>query len=134
MACEWSMDYTMVYGSVRLARIHVRQHVMLMGWRGDVEDAVLVVSELVSNSISHGLVVGELLTVRAALLEDGGLLLDVSDPVGAFPHLGEIAHPPDDAEGGRGLLVMRALGAGVSWFLRQGGGKTVRAHLPAGRP
>lgn len=131
VAREWSMDYAMVYGSVRLARIHVRRHLTAMGWRGDVEDAALIASELVSNAISHGRIVGELLTVRAAVLEDGSLLLDVFDPVREFPRFGEATHPPNDAEGGRGLLVVRALGATVSWFLHQDTGKTVRAHLPA---
>ncbi|MGW6604042.1 ATP-binding protein [Streptomyces sp. NPDC055036] len=129
VACEWSMNYTMVHGSVRLARIHVRRHLTVMRWRGDVEDAVLIVSELVSNAINHGHVSGHLLTVRAAVLEDGGLVIDVSDPVGAFPHFTELSCPPGDVEDGRGLPLIHGLGASLSWFLRHGDGKTVRAQL-----
>jgi anti-sigma regulatory factor (Ser/Thr protein kinase) len=133
VARVWSMDYTMVYGSVALARIHVSRNLMAMSWLGDVEDVVLIVSELVSNAISHGRIVGELLTARVTVLEDGGLLLDVSDPLAAFPHFDEaLLCPPDDAEGGRGILIVLALGAQLSWFPRPGGGKTVRAYLPAG--
>ncbi|WP_052744637.1 ATP-binding protein [Streptomyces odonnellii] len=127
------MDYTMVHGSVRLARIHIRRRLGLLAWHGDVEDAALIASELLSNAISHGRVVGEFMSVRLAVLADGALVLDVSDPVGAFPRFGEMAHPSDDAEGGRGLLLVRNLGASLSWFPRRNGGKTVRAHLPARR-
>ncbi|MFE4536549.1 ATP-binding protein [Streptomyces scopuliridis] len=129
VAREWSMNYTMVHGSVRLARIHVRRHLTVMRWRGDVEDAALIVSELVTNAINHGRISGHLLTVRAAVLEDGGLFIDVSEPVGAFPRFTELSCPPGDVEGGRGLAVVHGLGASLSWFLRQGDGKTVRAQL-----
>ncbi|MFF5563572.1 ATP-binding protein [Streptomyces sp. NPDC012623] len=128
VAREWSLKYTMVPGSVRLARIHVRRHVTAMGWRGDVEDAVLIASELVSNAIAHARVPEELLTVRAAVLDEGALLVDVSDPVCCF---GAVGGEGEEAESGRGLVIARGLGAFVSWFLREGGGgKTVRAYVP----
>ncbi|MFJ2114093.1 MULTISPECIES: ATP-binding protein [unclassified Streptomyces] len=134
VARVWSTDYAMVEGSVGLARIHVRRNLTAMGWAGDVEDMVLIVSELVSNAINHGRIVGETLTVRVAVLEEGGLLLDVSDRLAVFPHFDEVlACPPDDAEGGRGLLVIRAVGAQLEWFPCRGGGKTVRAHVVARR-
>nr|WSZ96845.1 ATP-binding protein [Streptomyces sp. NBC_00857] len=131
VACERSMDYAIAPGSVRLARMHVRRHLEVMGWCGDMEDAALVVSELVSNGVNHGSLPGELLTVRAAVLEDACLLLDVSDPIPVFPNFNEMACPRDDSECGRGLLLIRALGFGLSWFVRQEG-KTVRAHFPSG--
>jgi anti-sigma regulatory factor (Ser/Thr protein kinase) len=131
---EWSMDYTMLYGSVSLVRIHVRRHLGLMDWRGDVEDAVLIASELASNSIDHARVVNESLSVRAAVLEDGSLLLDVSDPVAAFPGFDEATEPGEEEERGRGLLVVRGLGGRLSWQLRQDGGKIVRAHVPGKLP
>ncbi|MEV7423904.1 ATP-binding protein [Streptomyces sp. NPDC091212] len=125
---EWSLHYTTVSGSVRLARIHVRRHVTAMGWQGDVEDAVVIASELVSNAIVHGRITGESLTVRMAVLEDGALHLDVSDPVGC---LSVLVEKGTEAESGRGLVIVRGLGAFISWFLREGGGKTVRAYVPA---
>ncbi|MEV7085911.1 ATP-binding protein [Streptomyces sp. NPDC093085] len=134
VAREWSLHYTMVPGSVHLARIHVRRHVTGMGWRGDVEEAVLIASELVSNSVVHARVPGELLTLSAAVLNNGGLLLDVSDPVGAFHCVDAVAEQRVDAESGRGLVIVRGLGAHLSWFLREGGGKTVRAYVPAVAP
>ena len=129
VACGWSMDYTMVDGSVRLVRIHLGRALALMGWRGDREDAVVIVSELVTNAICHGRLPGELLTVRVSLLEDGGLVLDVSDPLGVFPGFGEQGEPAVDEERGRGLLLVRGLGARLSWHRRPGYGKTVRAYV-----
>ncbi|MFJ9029069.1 ATP-binding protein [Streptomyces sp. NPDC102274] len=129
VAREWSMNYTMLHGSVRLARIHVRRHLTAMRWRGDVEDAALIVSELVSNAINHGRIPEHLLTLRVAVLEDGGLFIDVSDPVGGFPRFTELSCPPGDVESGRGLPLVHGLGASLSWFLRHGDGKTVRARL-----
>ncbi|MFE2595960.1 ATP-binding protein [Streptomyces sp. NPDC057617] len=129
VAHEWASDYAMVPGSVRLVRTHIRQRLTVVGWRGDADDAETIASELASNAVEHAQVAGELLTVRAAVLDDGTLVLDLSDPVGAFPHFGEMTYLPADAEGGRGLLLVEALGARLTWFLRDRGGKTVRAHL-----
>ncbi|MEB8338037.1 ATP-binding protein [Streptomyces endophyticus] len=129
--CQWQMDYTMIYGSVRLARLHTRRQLSLWGWAGDQYDATVIVSELVTNAISHGRTVGHLLRVQLAILEDDTLRIDVSDPVASFPHISE--SPQADAgvedERGRGLHLIRALGGDLSWFLREEGGKTVRAHL-----
>ncbi|MFE2032584.1 ATP-binding protein [Streptomyces scopuliridis] len=129
---EWSMDYTMVYGVVSLARIHSRRYLTLMGWRGDAEDAVLMVSELVSNAVDHGRIAHRLLTLRLAVLEDGGLLIDVSDPVDDFPRFGEAIEPGETDERGRGLLLVQRLGGRLSWYPRHDYGKTVRAHVQPG--
>ena len=58
-------------------------------------------------------------------MEDGGLRVDVSDPVRVFP---EVNDRPE-GEGGRGLLVVSCLAAELDWFLRPDVGKTVRARL-----
>ncbi|MCX5196144.1 ATP-binding protein [Streptomyces sp. NBC_00249] len=132
VACEWSMSYTMVKGSVGLTRIHARRLLTACNWTGDVQDAVVIVSELVTNAIRHAHKRGHVLGLRISVLEDHTLVIDVSDPVPAFPRTGGPA-PGDQDEGGRGLLVTRALGAEVTWFLRRHVGKTVRATLPAHR-
>lgn len=142
VVCEWSRNYQLQYASVRLARMNTRQSQTLVGWSGDVEDAALIVSELASNAVSHGMKPGCAFTVRMAVLEDNALVIDVSDPIGAFPCFGEPAEPEQDEERGRGLLLVQRLGADLSWALDGNGGKVVRAHmagssdarLPAGYP
>ncbi|MGW0826387.1 ATP-binding protein [Streptomyces sp. NPDC002845] len=122
---DWSMGYPMTLRSVRLARLHVRRRLTMWMWTGDIDDAVLVTSELVANAVRHAKVTGHELWLRLAELEDGGLLIDVSDPLRVFP---EVAAEPG-AEDGRGLLVVSGIAAELDWFLRADVGKTVRARL-----
>ncbi|MFD7405967.1 hypothetical protein ACFV7R_25535 [Streptomyces sp. NPDC059866] len=65
---EWTLHYSMVAGVVRLARIHTRRQLTVMRWAGDVDNAALVVSELVTNAIRHGQLPGRELTLRLAVL------------------------------------------------------------------
>ncbi|GAA1543367.1 hypothetical protein GCM10009730_60510 [Streptomyces albidochromogenes] len=131
---EWSAGYPMAAGAVRLTRIHTRRQLTLWAWPGDVQDAVLIVSELVTNALHHGRKPGHELWVRLAVLEDGALLVDVSDPVEAFPRFGAWVEPGDGEERGRGLWVVRDLGGEITWFLRRHCGKTVRVRLAPGGP
>jgi anti-sigma regulatory factor (Ser/Thr protein kinase) len=127
---EWSMGYTMVHGSVALARRHALRRLALWGWAGDTYDAVIVVSELVSNAISHGRKVGHELRLRLALLACGALVIEVCDPVAEFPNFaGAAGEPGEDEERGRGLLVVRQLGGEITWSARPHIGKTVRVVL-----
>ncbi|WP_220188838.1 ATP-binding protein [Streptomyces phytophilus] len=129
---EWAMRYTMVKRSARLARIHARRTLTGWGWPGGVEDTVLVVCELVTNAIRHGRVAGHQLALRLALLECGGLVIDVSDPRPDFENFADAlaqGADPTHHEQGRGLMVAARLGAEITWFVRQFCGKTVRARL-----
>ncbi|NUQ97025.1 MAG: ATP-binding protein [Streptomyces sp.] len=128
---DWSMGYPMTLRSVRLARLHTRRRLTIWNWTGDIEDAVLVTSELVANAVLHGRLPGHELWLRLTELEDGGLRIEVSDPVLVFPRTGE-GRP--DGEGGRGLLVVARLAVELDWYLRPDVGKTVRARLAAPRP
>ncbi|MFJ2739515.1 ATP-binding protein [Streptomyces sp. NPDC087440] len=121
---EWSAECALTPRAVRLARTRARTCLTVLGWAGDVDDAVLVVSELVTNAVRHARVPGRVAWLRLALLEDGALLVDVSDPVEGFRPSG------DGCDGGRGLQLVRSLGE-LSWFLRSDPdrGKTVRARL-----
>ncbi|MEW2524489.1 ATP-binding protein [Streptomyces sp. NPDC047071] len=122
----WSTSYPLTPAAAGLARKGTRGRLAAWRWGGDVDDAVLVVSELVANAARHGHVAGHHLWLRLAVTAHGGLVVDVSDPVGEFPGF-ESAAP--HGEGGRGLLVVRQLAQDVGWFPRQGRGKTVRALL-----
>lgn len=73
---------------------------------------------------------GHELWLRLAELEDGGLIVEVSDPVRVFP---EVNTDPD-GEHGRGLLVVTQLADDLVWFLRPEVGKTVRARLVVPEP
>ncbi|MEU6380310.1 ATP-binding protein [Streptomyces sp. NPDC046909] len=125
---DWSTSYPMTLRSPRLARLHTRRRLTMWNWTGDIEDAVLITSELVTNAAVHGKAAGHELWLRLAVLEEGGVLsIEVSDPVCAFPAMG--TESGGGREGGRGLLVVRELGAELDWFLRAVLGKTVRARL-----
>ena len=124
---DWTMGYPMTLRSVRLARLHVRRRLTMWNWPGDIEDAVLVTSELVANAVVHGRIPGHELRLRVVELDDGALSIEVSDPVLAFPEV----RPRDLSERGRGLIVVRQLADSLDWFLREGVGKTVRARLNA---
>ncbi|QIB43480.1 MULTISPECIES: ATP-binding protein [Streptomyces] len=127
---DWSSSYPMTPASARLARTHTRRRLTSWQWQGDIDDALLVVSELVANAARHGKVAGHHLWLRLALAEDGGLIVDVSDPVPEFPGFGTgVWAGVAPGEGGRGLLVVRQLSRHVGWFPRHERGKTVRARL-----
>lgn len=127
LAHDWTMGYPMTVRSVRLSRLHVRRRLTMWNWPGDIEDAVLVTSELVANAVVHGRIPGRELRLRILELDDNALSIEVSDPVLTFP---EVRLRPL-SERGRGLVVVRQLAASLDWFLRPGVGKTVRALLTA---
>ncbi|MDN5385553.1 MULTISPECIES: ATP-binding protein [Streptomyces] len=119
------------------ARTWTRQMVTILGWPGDVQQAVDVVSRLVDNGVQHGVpstapLCERQLTLSVALDESGALLIDVADMDPAFPDFDAAVR----GEKGRGLWQVACLGARVTWFLHHAGtGKTVRAALaPSGRP
>ncbi|MEU3708968.1 ATP-binding protein [Streptomyces catenulae] len=108
-------------GAVRTARATVRSTLADWGLEGVADTAVLLVSELVTNSLTYA---SGPIGVRLERL-GGGLLVEVSDPLPDPPL--ERAATPDD-EGGRGLqLVARA---SRRWGTRHGkSGKTVWFEL-----
>ncbi|WP_426404614.1 ATP-binding protein [Streptomyces sp. R-07] len=96
-----------------------------------VEDALLLVSEVVTNALTHGGVPYELRLDRAG----GRLWVQVSDtsPVRPRPHGPHHAGRPS----GHGLYLLERLSAGWGWVPR-GSGKTVwfevEVEARAGRP
>jgi anti-sigma regulatory factor (Ser/Thr protein kinase) len=110
-------------GAVRAARHVVRDTLRAWGLFpafGDV--AVLLVSELVTNSLRHA---SGPIGLRLVRLDHGGLLVEVSDPLPDPPR--ERNTGPDD-EGGRGLRLVAC--SAERWGTRQGRtGKTVWFEL-----
>jgi anti-sigma regulatory factor (Ser/Thr protein kinase) len=107
----------------------------------DLDVAILLTSELVTNAVTHatacrgrnggaarrGLAAEAVLLVIAA--DDAGLRVDVHDGSGDLPVLADCPADPD-AETGRGLLLVTSLSA--EWgFYRTPGGKAVYFTLQA---
>jgi anti-sigma regulatory factor (Ser/Thr protein kinase) len=95
---------------------------------GTVDDAVLVLSELLSNALKHARALPSG-SMRAAwwLRPDGLLAIEVTD--GGGPTRPRRASPSLTARGGRGLSIIAALAD--DWGVRGGHDEvTVWAHLP----
>jgi len=86
-----------------------------------LDDALLLVNELVSNAIEHG---RPPQTLRLAHDDDGCLLVEVDDRSVS----GAVARVPDE-KGGRGLVLVA--GVATAWGqTERADGKTVWAELP----
>ena len=107
--------------SAGVARGHVRE--VLAGWSDAdrVQDALLLTTELVSNAIIHGW--PEVL-LRAELLDDGRLRVEVYDPAPSLPKLRAAW-----AGGGRGLAIVDETAADWGVLPVADGGKTVWFEL-----
>jgi anti-sigma regulatory factor (Ser/Thr protein kinase) len=107
-----------------LARAFLRR--TLAGWGADrfVDDALLVVDELVANAVLHA---GTEIELRLALHPDR-LGVAVADRSRERPSL---EHADDAAERGRGLLLVDAVATDWHVLPRRDGGKVVRAVLVA---
>ncbi|MGE3834874.1 MAG: SpoIIE family protein phosphatase [Acidimicrobiia bacterium] len=86
-------------GGVRAARSHVGERTRALGWPGLVDDAQLVVSELVTNALLHG---GGCTGV--AVTEVGeGVRISVGDRSRSLPLIG---HASEQTMTGRGMAVI----------------------------
>ncbi|MEV1007595.1 ATP-binding protein [Streptomyces sp. NPDC049881] len=94
------------------------------------DNAALIVAELASNAVTHGLVPGREFELRLMLL-GRTLRIDVSDAKGERrpPEAGEACAPPFLSDNGRGLLLVDALSDRWVVLDRLPIGKTVRAEL-----
>lgn len=102
-------------GAVPCARLHIRQLLWEWGMSELSPDAELLVSELVTNAIAIPQPPGHVYSVRLWLLADGKrALIMVWDP-SPRPPVPEI--PDDDAESGRGLMLIEAISEQWDWYL-----------------
>ncbi len=112
------------------ARYHARQ--ILWEWRLTPlsETAELVVDELVTNAVSASRSLDWPSPVRIWLLSDrASVLVLVWD---ANPEPPVRIDPEDDAEGGRGLVLVEALSTRWDWYAGPGtAGKLVHALITA---
>ncbi|MFG1805523.1 ATP-binding protein [Streptomyces sp. NPDC049040] len=86
----------------------------------------LITSELVTNAVRYG-TCGDDVVELVLWPADGHYWLAVSDPGAGRPALGHL--PPDDAESGRGLLLVDSLAAVWAVVPRRCRGKSVVAGL-----
>jgi Histidine kinase-like ATPase domain len=115
-------------GSIPSARYHARH--ILWEWQlaGLGDDVELVVAELVTNAVAASRAMDFPFPVRMWLLSDtASVLVVVWD---ASPRPPVLMDPAEDAEVGRGLLLVEAVSARWDWqTLADGGGKVVRALI-----
>ncbi|MEU5364281.1 ATP-binding protein [Streptomyces sp. NPDC005925] len=117
-----------------LARRFTRDTLRQWGLDHCTDDAVLVLTELASNAVSHAVprAAGREQDVRLGLRVDPRhLTLSVSDPADAPP----VCRPAGGwalEERGRGLRLVDALSDEWGWSPRDPAGKTVWAKLPTG--
>lgn len=91
------------------------------------EDAAVIVSELATNAIRHGLGGGTDGTLRLILVRhQNHFVCMVTDPADEPPSLQE---PDYVAESGRGLHIIDAMSRAWGWTPLPGGGKAVWAAL-----
>lgn len=115
--------------SVGLARRRVREHLVAWGHKegsGDLEDIVLVVSELATNVVRHGPLLEREFEVAVTALADGACLVEVSDEDMTVPRIRDVG---DREETGRGLRLVEHLAAAWGVWSRGRHGKTVWALM-----
>jgi anti-sigma regulatory factor (Ser/Thr protein kinase) len=98
------LDLPPVAASVPLARHATTDLLRAWGARHDLDDAALLVSELVSNVVDH--VGGEALLTLELDLSDGWLRIAVTDGSSVVPVVRE---PRRDLPRGRGLQLVEAI-------------------------
>jgi Histidine kinase-like ATPase domain len=120
--------------SVKTARNFTGSVLRAWGLADLTDVAGLVVSELVTNALRHGLEPGQAIAgecpVQLRLLgQDPYLMCMVTDPGSGIPVLRE---PGPCSETGRGLNVVECCCVRWGWHLLDGGGKVVWALLHPG--
>ncbi|MEV7195907.1 ATP-binding protein [Streptomyces sp. NPDC093510] len=114
--------------SVPLARTRVHDHLAAWGQTADhgaIDDTVLLVSELATNAILHGLVVEREFEVAVTVLADGSCFIEVSDESPSEPELRACDVWED--ENGRGMRLLDAIAEAWGVWRRGRYGKTVWA-------
>jgi anti-sigma regulatory factor (Ser/Thr protein kinase) len=114
-------------GAVPCARLHARQVLWEWGFRLG-ENAELLVTELVTNAVKASRAMTQAFPVRLWLASDSAqVLILVSD---ASPQPPVRMDTSDEAENGRGLMVVEAISEQWGWYFREGkDGKVVWATV-----
>lgn len=114
--------------SVGVLRDYTEETLRKWGLDFLIDDATLVVSELVTNTCSPHVARGQEITVRITYLPTALVLIEVTDPATGKP---EIKNASETDIHGRGLLIVQALSTEFGYRDEPGGGKTVWTLLIA---
>jgi anti-sigma regulatory factor (Ser/Thr protein kinase) len=113
--------------SVSVARLRLKTFMSEVGGsREAVEDARVVISELVANSVRHAQPLSDGQIHVAWVLDERGLQLSVTD--GGSGTRPRTVHAPSSALAGRGMAIVEIL-AQEWWTERTGSRSTVHALL-----
>jgi len=132
MADNWPLrsylELGALHGAVPCARLHTRQ--LLWEWRLSemIDNVELLVSELVTNALHASEAMRQALPIRLWLLSNNvRLVVSVWD---GNPRPPVRMNVDDDAESGRGLVLVDALSDRWDWFAHKSlGGKVVWCEL-----
>lgn len=128
------MRFSSTPRGARLARRLAGERLDAWGvaYGSEAHDALtLIVAELAANAVCHGRVPGRDFRLGLFVAQASGgvsVAVEVTDTRGE--KLPTPADPSDDADGGRGLVLVAALADDWGWYTRlDGPGKTVWASL-----
>lgn len=123
---EFSIRLARNYASVQTARRFVRHALHMWNADGEVDDAVIVVSELVTNAIAHAHTGCELRISHDGGSEGAVLRVEVNDRGAQIPDVQTLT---ETREHGRGLHIVAALTKAWGVDTEPDGSKTVWAEL-----
>lgn len=123
---ELSIRLARNYASVQTARRFVRHALHMWNADGEVDDAVIVVSELVTNAITHAHTGCELRVSRDGDSRGPTLRIEVND---RGSHIPDVQTLTETREHGRGLHIVAALTRAWGVDTEPDGSKTVWAEL-----
>jgi anti-sigma regulatory factor (Ser/Thr protein kinase) len=112
------------HGTPRRAWLEAREFLARHGLSAREDDVLLVISELITNSVLHAQAAPELVLRR--LLDSPGLVIEVRDPSPVLP----VERDPDLAlRGGRGIRLVSAIADKWGVEVRGTAGKTIWAEF-----
>jgi anti-sigma regulatory factor (Ser/Thr protein kinase) len=126
--CQSFLELGALPGAAPCARLHARQLLWEWGLTAFSESTELLVSELVTNAMRISRATAQYLPVRLWVVSDRAQVVIFVWDASPLPPVANDA--ADDAENGRGLMIVQAISARWGWDFPPGmGGKVVWAQI-----